>query len=301
MSENPKVFVHVMGGLGNQMFQYAASRALAIRNGADLHLDTWSGFTRDKVFKRSYELAALPIRARVASRIARIPFWYERLNEKFFAAPTDLISRRWWGTYIREVAQQYYDEIAGFRSRRSVWFHGHWQCESYFEEFRDQIAEELLPPKPMEANFQRVAELVDSTNSVAVGIRLFEEMPGSSKAGVGGLTELDFYARAASKLSTNVSNPVFFVFSSKMSPRLQSIELPGPVHHITADNGFADATKSLWILSKCKHHIISNSSFYWWGAWLAEYQRPQTRIIASNRFANRTTIPSRWDSWSAPY
>lgn len=290
-----------MGGLGNQMFQYAASRALATRNGADLHLDTWSGFLRDKIFKRNYELAALPIRAKVASRIDSIPFWYERLNNRFRAVPTEPIAKRRWGTYIREVAQQYYPEVAEFRSRRSIWLHGYWQSESYFEEFRNQIAGELLPSKPTEANFQQVGELIDSTNSVAVGVRFFEEMPGTSKAAIGGVTELDFYARAAANLRKDVSSPVFFVFSSQMSTALQSIELPGRVHFITADNGFKDAVKSLWLASKCKNHIIANSSFYWWGAWLAECQRPQTRVIASNRFANSATIPTRWDSLSASY
>lgn len=291
------MFVQVMGGLGNQMFQYAASRALAIRNGADLHLDTWSGFVRDTVFKRNYELGALPIRATSASRINRIPFWYERLNQKFFTAATDPISQHWWGTYIREVAHRYYDEVARFRSGGSIWFHGHWQCEFYFEEFRDKIGQELLPLEPRVSNGQHVTELIESSNSIAVGVRLFEEMPGSSKTAVGGLTELDFYTRAAARLCTDVPNPVFFVFSNKMSSLLQSIQLPGPIHYVTAENGFGSSIKSLWLLSKCKHHIIANSSFYWWGAWLAEYKRPQTRIIASNRFANSQTIPSRWDSW----
>ena len=302
MFDNPKVVVHVMGGLGNQMFQYAASRALAIQNGVDLCVDTWSGFIRDNVFKRRFELDALPIRAKLASKTDSIPFWHERLNQKLFARPpTDAISVRWWGTYIRELAQQYYEEVARFRSTRSIWLHGHWQSELYFDEFRAQIADELRPPRPTEAHYQHLTELTQSENSIAVGVRLFEEMPGRSKEGVGGLTEPMFYTRAAAKLAADVREPVFVVFSNKMSAVLQSMEFPGPVHYVTADNGFENAINSLWLVSKCKHHIISNSSFYWWGAWLAEYERPETRIIASNRFANGQTIPSRWESWSPPY
>ena len=270
-----------------------------MRNGAELCLDTWSGFVRDPVTERQYELSALPIRATEAGLLARLPFWCERLNEKFFGPLPEAVRGRPWGTYLREVGNQFYDEVASFRSARPIWIHGHWQSERYFDWCRPEIAAELQPPRPEDARFLELGALIESTNSIAVGVRLYEEIPDSSKILVGGVTDLEFYSSAGSKLAEEVESPVFFVFSTRMSSKLQSVQLPGPVHYITADLGFEDAISTLWLASQCKHHVISNSSFYWWGAWLAEMRRPDTRVIACNRFSNDATIPTRWEAWSA--
>ena len=86
-----------MGGLGNQMFQYAAARALAARSGADLVLDPWTGFVRDRVFKRQYALDRLPVHGRLGTRAEGLPFWAERLSAKYFGPPRRTLSHRWWG------------------------------------------------------------------------------------------------------------------------------------------------------------------------------------------------------------
>lgn len=279
------------------MFEYAASRAIALRNDAELRLDPWSGFVRDRVFRRTFVLDALPIQARRAGRLGRLPFWYERIVERYRGAPTQTISSRPWGLSVRELAQTFYPEVADLKSRRSMWLYGHWQSEAYFADCRDRIAAELSPPAPSDDAFRRMGALIDSTNAVAIGVRLYEEMPGASKAVVGGLTDMEFYVRSAAAMATVVPNPVFFVFSSTLSSFVRDISLPGPAHYVTSDNGFEDAIGSLWLMAQCKHHVIANSSLYWWGAWLAEQRRPGTRIIASGRFTNPATIPPRWESW----
>lgn len=279
------------------MWQYAASRALALRSGADLQLDTWSGFARDRVYRRNYELASFPLRARTSPASARAAFWYERLREKFGGPPKGLLTERPWGLYIRETAHRYYPELTVLRTNDSVWLNGHWQFEPYFEEFSSTIADELSPPLPSDRRFLEAADRIDAVNAVAVGVRLYEEIPGA-KATVGGVTDAEFYEQAAAKIATAVVDPVFFVFSSTMNDFVRAMKLPGRVEYLTGDNGYGDAVGSLWLMKRCNHHIISNSSLYWWGAWFAERRQPSSRIIASNRFANPATIPARWKIWS---
>lgn len=290
------VTVNLMGGLGNQMFQYAAGRALAARNSADLYVDAFSGFVRDAVYKRTFELGEMAIEAQQAGWLRRLPFWASRFRDKARGSASVEIESNFWGTYVRETVAEYRRNVAELRGFSHAWLYGYWQCERYFEDVAPLLARELMPPTPADARFIATAERMASCNSVAVGVRLFEEVPGATKAGVGGLTPIEFYNSAIQRLLSRVNDPVFFVFCTTESPVLKQIEFPGPVHFITHDNGFHGSLARLWLISRCTHHILSNSSFYWWAAWLAEKRNPECSIIASAMFPNRDTIPARWTS-----
>src|SRR5215831_16235441 len=84
LTQAKQVTVQLMGGLGNQMFQYAAARALASRNGAKLLLDNRSAFITDRVYGRQYELDPMPIRGELASFAYRMPFWWEAKKSRAF-------------------------------------------------------------------------------------------------------------------------------------------------------------------------------------------------------------------------
>ncbi len=286
----------MMGGLGNQMFQYAAARALAARSGSELVLDPWSGFARDIVYKRRYELGSFAVRGRHATKAEGLPFWFERLKLKYSGHQPPPVSERPWGTLLWEPEQRVYPEVLSMTAHRSIWSHGHWQSERYFDEMRAEVGEELTPPEPLDSQFLEMGSQIDSTQAVAIGVRLFEEMPGATKDVVGGLTGEAFYRTAAERLAGSLSHPVFFLFCSTLQPAVRALKLPGPVHYVTGDAGFSSAVDSLWLLSRCRNHIVSNSSFFWWGAWLAERRHADARVLVSNRFPNPGTVPSRWES-----
>jgi hypothetical protein len=110
---------------------------------------------------------------------------------------------------------------------------------------------------------------MESCDSVAVGVRLFEEMLGKEKEEVGGIVPFSFYERAACRIAEKIMSPTYFVFCTNYSEVEGKIKLPGRVHYVTRDGGYVGDRQCLYLLSRCHHHIISNSSFYWWGAWLA--------------------------------
>ena len=167
---------------------------------------------------------------------------------------------------------------------------GYWQSERYFSDYADLIENEISPPIPQDERFTAMAKRMDGSNSVAVGVRLFEEVPKTKQTAI-----YAFYTEAAVRLAEKVKDPVFFVFCTKESIR-GKLTLPGEVHYLTRENGYVDEMNVMWLISKCAHHIISNSSFYWWGTWLAERKHRNSVSIACDTFENADCIPPRWIS-----
>ena len=198
------------------------------------------------------------------------------------------------GNVLYETEPKFMEDIACYPLTKNTWMEGYWQSEKYFSDFLDVIARDLAPPEPAVARFLDVAKIIESCNAVAVGVRVFEEVPDDVKSGVGGVAPLSFYEKAANQLAHGVVDPVFFVFCTTSSTVENKLRLPGPISYITHDNGFVGAIQRLWLISRCRHHILSNSSFYWWGAWLAERQACNHLIIAADMFPNSDTIPQRW-------
>jgi hypothetical protein len=282
-----------MGGLGNQMFQYAAGRALAMARSAELALDTTTFFARDRVFRRSYELNQFPIHARDASFDEQWAFRFELAARRIAGGRTRQVTRRPWGRVVTEAEGT--PAIGGLDGNpRRVFLIGYWQTERHFSAIRATIAEELRPPASRRPGFLDMARALASPNAIAVGVRLFEEVPGATKEGVGGLVPIAAYIRAAHLIAERVRNPQFFVFSTVKSPLFEGLDLPGPVHYVTHDNGFEGTLDRLWLLSRCSRFVIANSSYYWWAAWLAESERPETTVAAFDKFPNPLTIPDRW-------
>ena len=275
------------------MFQYAAGRALARRNKAELVLDTRTGFVWDRLFHREYELDRFPIQARKASLPEQLPFWLERLAHRADRRDFAGIAKRLWGTFLCENPKKFVREALDHQSQ-SLFVTGYWQNEAYFADVKNLLAQELRLPRVEKGRFPEMARKMEGCNSVAVGVRLFEELSGSTKTGVGGLVPMTQYTHAARSLTGTIPNPEFFVFCTSPSAALSELALPGPTHFLTHDNGFDGTLECLWLFSRCRNHVISNSSYYWWGAWFAEFERPETKIAAIDKFPNKATIPARW-------
>jgi hypothetical protein len=125
---------------------------------------------------------------------------------------------------------------------------------------------------------------------VAVGIRLYEEAPPGAHHTV----SFAYYEQMAEEIAQRVDRPVFFLFCTVREPIEGRLSLPGEVRYVTHDDGYVGELSRLWLLTQFRYHIMSNSSFYWWGAWLAEKRQSGVRVFASNSFPNPDTIPARW-------
>lgn len=294
-----KLIVQLCGGLGNQMFQYAAARSLAERCGAELVLDAWSGFIRDYEYRRSYELGSFPVSARVATPLERIPFWMDRVGRKLrftngISAP---VSSHWYGVLLRETRLAFLPNVFEYQIEGSCWMTGYWQTAQYFDHNQDIIRCELMPTQPREPQFLEMGQIMRHTNSVAIGVRLYEESANpATHASNGRLKSTMDINGAIRRLAERYSDLHFFIFCTFRSPLLDQVQLPGNVTHVTHDDGFEGTASRLWLLTQCRHHIMTNSSFYWWGAYLSKsnYLSEMSEIFAADNFRNKDCIPTQW-------
>jgi hypothetical protein len=298
-----KVFAYLNGGLGNQMFQYATARAVALRTGAELILDSWSGFVRDYQYQRTYELNYLPIQARVTTALERTPIWLFRAENKLRAPSRDVFQQRFYGSFFVETELRFFDEIVGFRGGPQAWLVGYWQSPLYFQDCTETLRRELMPSHPVEKQFLELGQTLRETESVALGIRLYEEsVDPTAHARDGQMKTVAEVNVAIARLSALRPNAKFFVFCTHRSPILAELFLPASTVFVTHDDGYEGTFQRLWLLAQCKHHIFTNSSYYWWGAWLSANiykdidMQPQL-VFGADNFINRDGLCAGWEAF----
>ncbi|WP_211942394.1 alpha-1,2-fucosyltransferase [Cylindrospermopsis raciborskii] len=293
-----KTVVLLKGGLGNQMFQYAFARSISLENSSELVIDNWSGFTFDYKYHRQYELGTFSIVGRPANLTEKFPFWFYELKSKFFPRLPKVFQQQFYGLLINEVGGEYIPEIEETKISQNCWLNGYWQSPLYFQKHSDSIARELMPPEPMEKHFFELGKLLRQTESVALGIRLYEESknPGSHSSS-GELKSHFEINQAILKLRELCNGAKFFVFCTHRSPLLQELALPENTIFVTHDDGYVGSMEIMWLLTQCKHHIFTNSTFYWWGAWLSQkfYIQGSQIVFAADNFINSDAIPKHWN------
>jgi len=257
------VIVRLTGGLGNQMFQYAAARAVADRLGAELLLDT-RAFQRTLALRpythRAYALAPFNLRARLASAqdLQDWPAWVVELGTRLrFVRP---LFRRWH--FEGAIA---YDPGVGML-RDPVCLVGYWQSERYFIDIADRIRADFTLRQPLSGANAGPLELARSGSSVGLHVRRGDFASLDHAAKVHGLCSTDYYRRAIGLVREHCPDCCFLVFSD--DPDWARAELPLDASALFVTGNRAAPEHDLALMSACKHHIIANSSFSWWAAWL---------------------------------
>jgi hypothetical protein len=293
-----KLCVQLSGGLGNQMFQYAAARAFALDNQLQLVLDRWSGFARDKQYKRNYELNRLPIKKLLANFLMRLPLWMFRVECKLFRLTSDTFQKKWYGDFFIEHTFNFSSNLFSLSPGMNIWMLGYWQSPRYFHGHENLLQIELMPPEPSNKLFVDLAQLIAQSDSVSVGVRLYEESINPADHALNGKVKtVEDINKAITKMRAARPSARFFIFCSHHSTELDKLNLPGDTIFVTPDHGFRDAVDCLWLLTRCKHHIFTNSSFYWWGAWLSQvlYKQEEQLIYAADNFINTDGLCEHWN------
>ncbi len=280
------------------MFQYACARSLAMRHGIDLLLDDWSGFIRDTQYRRQFELGALPIQGQLIKAWETWPMWLNRLNHRIWKPKRSFLEEHCYGRFIYETDYAWQQKLKNVELTRRTWIMGYWQSSNYFEDHASQIRSELMPPPSRQTNFLDIARIIRDSDSVALGVRLYEESNDpKSHTRDGKLKSKDQIRSAISSLIAKRPRSRFFVFCIHRSPILYDLDLPDDTIFLTHDDGYAGTLERLWLLSQCRHHIFTASSYYWWGAWLSMGVRGSEgqTIMASDNFMNRDGICPEWE------
>ncbi|TVT47087.1 MAG: alpha-1,2-fucosyltransferase [Denitromonas halophila] len=273
MSRPAKVISMILGGLGNQLFCYAAARRLAIVNDAELVLDDISGFEMDHLYRRSFQLDRFNIVSRKAT-------WFERmepagrLRRKISRVLAERIefSRR---KYVYQKGVDFDPRLLTLRFSGDLYLHGNWQSFRYFFDIEDVLRRdlEMVPPRDV-ANLS-LCQKIESCESVAVHYRFFDQGGGG---GVNNISK-DYYRRAMEAVELISGDVVYFVFSDRPDLARSSGGFPERrTVYVDINEGVDSPCNDLWLMSKCQSFIIANSTFSWWGAWLGN--RPGKIVVA---------------------
>jgi hypothetical protein len=261
-----------------------------------LIIDRCGGFARDYKYRRKFELNRFLIAGQTASAYSQAAFWLIRLFLKFAKSrfAYTVLSKRLW--VERETV--FYPGLVSDRLWIEAWLVGYWQSPKYFEEFTEVLRAELMPTTSVAPKVIQMSSTIESTQeSVAVGIRLYEESNRPADHGLNGRVKNFEEVRAAiDSLRCAKPDSRFFVFCTEHFDCLDQLGLPPETVFITSDEGYSDAVDTLSLIVKCKHHIFTNSSFYWWGAWLsrAVHKKDDQHIYAANNFINADGLCDDW-------
>lgn len=268
-----RIIPRIFGGLGNQLFCYAAARRLALVNNAELVLDDVSGFDYDTVYQRRYQLAHFNIPCRKATTVERLePF--SRLRRA--------LKRKWnqrlpfvQRAYVAQEGIDYDPRLVDLNPKGRVYLEGYWQSENYFKDVEATIRLDLQIKPPTDATNLAMAERVRNCIAVAVHVRFFDEPHAAGMNNAPG----DYYTRAVEAMERLAPAAHYFIFSDQPEAARARIALPDARVTLVAHNqGDEHAYADLWLMTLCQHFIIANSTFSWWGAWLAG--APGKQVIA---------------------
>lgn len=293
-----KIYLYLSGGLGNQLFQYAAARNLSIINKADLIIDTHSGFATDFKDNRTFCLDKKKM-LNVIFRKCILIFLFYRIFKKIFKIKK-IFNNLFFGHLIDEMEINHYDDsIEQFKFNQKLYLFGYFQSDKYFIKNRNIIINELYPSASNKKIFLDMKDKIVASNSVAIGLRFYETHSPNILYKFGGITPLEFYQKAIAVTLKKINDPTFFIFSTKhfnVKKFLSNfIEIRKYNYYIiTEDNGFKDAKDNLWLMSYCINHIISNSTLYWWGAYFSSTRHKKQIIISADNFANQDTCLDSW-------
>lgn len=263
-----KVFLR--GGLGNQMFQYASALGIAKKQGTGIELDTTflnDRFPRKQFTYRTYDLDIFDIKPKftLLSEIsARMPipgFWLSLDLALVYLGNLLGIKK------LLKEKKEYIFQDDVFEKNGSLTLWGFWQTEKYFENAKDEVrAAFRFKPSEDGAIIEAKKDIVNS-NAVALHVRRGDYLlPKYSK--VYGATDTLYYDNAIAYMAEHVKVPKFFVFSDDISWCRENIKTSYPIVFMDDSTAGYKASGHLELMSLCKHNIIANSSFSWWGAWL---------------------------------
>ena len=277
----------IIGGLGNQMFQYAAGRTLAHLNKTFVKLDVTS-FEKDRL--RNFDLLCFNANIGFASKHEINDLLPAHNFEKAFQYFSPLNRR----SYYREKGFQFNKQVLSLG--KNVYLKGYFQSEKYFLSAKDIIRSEFAFKSNVIESVKQLSSILNGQNSIAVHIRRGDFSKNSDATDYHGTLEINYYQEAISIINSKFSDPIFYFFSDDIKWVKENYSLPNStfVSGEITKNHFED----LYLMSQCRHNIIANSSFSWWGAWLND--NPNKIVIAPKKWFNKgpkdtqDLIPEGW-------
>lgn len=287
--------VYISGGLGNQMFQYAFYRKLkeTYKENVLVNLSYFSeikkgyencfGYDLYKIFNLNLKTHNDLIFNINSNKI----FIGKRILFKIFKILDIFI-------YFEDRSLSEEKNLQKINKKDFKYFWGYWQSEKYFKDIEEIIKEVFIFPKLEDKANLDILDIIQKTESVSIHIRRGDYV---GNIGQGGLAPLEYYQKAVEHIKNKVKNPYFFIFSNDIEWCQENIKLENS-YYIDWNTG-ENSYKDMQLMSLCKHNIIPNSTFSWWGAWLNK--NPNKIVIAPEKWFNECSnindlgiVPEKW-------
>ncbi len=274
------ITVSLVGGLGNQMFQYAAARALAERTSTKVIIDL-SWFDQDfdaNTTPRHYELACFSLDATAM---------------KYTSTAREKLQRRLAKQYMEP--HFHYDKNFVKLSKNTI-LNGYFQSEKYFNDIREILLQDFSwIKKPEGRNKELLEQIQQDSSSVSMHVRRGDYVSNENAAKFHGLTGVDYYKAAVKELTKHFKMANLYVFSDDPEWCKKNLKFTQQTTYISHNT---DGSEDMRLMKTCRHNIIANSSFSWWGAWLNE--NPNKIVIAPKQWFShpesntKDVIPESW-------
>jgi hypothetical protein len=278
------IIVKLKGGLGNQLFQYAFGRLLSIKRNTSVKFDILSVDKRD--IHRDFKLDKFNTKIELASS--------EEIKKSEYSF--GFISKIWMWVkrkILRIYNVGYSEKIINSKEK---YYDGYWQNYKYLEPIRKELLTEISLKESVNKKYSELISKINSSNSVSVHIRRGDYVNDPKTKNAHVTFGLEYYEKAIKIIKDKIKDPVFFVFSDDISWVKENLKINCPI--IFVSNPEIKDYEELIIMSACKHNIIANSSFSFWGAWLNQNQNKT--VIAPKKWSNlyqkeyKNICPENW-------
>ena len=281
------IITKLQGGLGNQMFQYAFAKSLAYKNKTTFKLDLsflLDRSPRENFMFREFDLDIFNLESKIANDDDLVK---KNQYNKF----KKIISKITSSEFIDLKENHFYFEESNFLKNKNVYLDGYWQSEKYFKDFENELREDFTFRYKLSLFEEEMNSKIQSTNSICINFRRTDFVNLKNSAETHGTIGLEYYEEAIALIASKISNPIFYVFSDDMEWCLHNFKINYPIIFVSHDFKGFKFSSYLQLISNCKHFIIPNSTFAWWGAWLSKYEKKI--VIAPENWFNDTSLQNQ--------
>ncbi len=267
------IIVQMSGGLGNQMFQYALYRQL-LAMGREAKIDDETCYV--DAGTRARQLSIFGISYVRATREELVSLTDARMD---FASR---IRRKIFGRNTKSYRERQFNFDEHIFQMEEAYLEGCWQSEKYFPLVKEELKQQFTIQMPLSEATREYVKKIEQTEAISVHIRRGDYLNEAQQVTYGGICTDSYYKKAVELMQERHPEAIFYLFSN--DPAWVKEHMTGERFKIVDCNEESTGYLDMFLMSRCQHHIIANSSFSWWGAWLN--QNPDKEIIAPKKWLN---------------
>lgn len=291
------IIISIFDGLGNQMFHYAFYRSLKEKN-KNVKLDiisSWNkyrldhnGYEMNKIFKINTEFATIYERNKF---LKGVYIGKQIKNDIIYKIRLKVLKRKKL-LYMCKNPKEVITYNKEYLNKENIYFFSHYQSEKYFKNIEGKIRKDFSFPVRIDDKNKILLDKIKNTNSISLHVRRGDYINNEKFSEI---CSLSYYKKAIKTIYKNINNPVFFIFSNDINWCRKKFDMENII--FVDNNKGEDSYKDMQLMSCCKHNIIANSTFSWWGAWLNSNKNKI--VIAPNKWFNSVEgtcdiIPEDW-------